>query len=264
MLTAAGGAQGQGTPAPAPPPADPAPPADARTYELSEVEELPRPLNVSEISRLLMASYPPSLIEAQDSGSVMARFRVLEDGSVDSTSITITESDNELFNAPTIRAFLRFRFRPARIHGQPVKVWIDQPLAWVPPAAEGPRSQAAQPGAAAGAASAPPDVETYSLAEVDELPRAANGPEFVRAIRARYPRELQREGVTATVVARFRVLEDGRIDPESISITRTENERFNEPTLQVLRILRFQPARVSGQPVKVWVDQPVAWAPPQE
>jgi TonB family protein len=115
------------------PPLVPPDPTDLRTYELADVEELPRPLNASELGRTLQSNYPPELRAERVMGQVQVRFRVLEDGSVDPASISVESSTNEAFNDPSIRSTRLLRFRPARISGRPVKVWIVLPIAWRAP-----------------------------------------------------------------------------------------------------------------------------------
>lgn len=105
-------------------------PADEGTYELSAVEELPSLSNRSDFGRQLARNYPPLLRDAGVTGTVQVRFRVLEDGRVDSESIQITNSTHEQFNDPTIRAVRSMRFRPAKVNGRPVKVWVEQPIQW--------------------------------------------------------------------------------------------------------------------------------------
>ena len=105
-------------------------PADEGTYELSAVEELPRPTNSSDFQRQLARNYPPLLRDAGVTGTVQVRFRVLEDGRVDAESIQITNSTHEQFNDPTMRAVRALRFRPAKVNGRPVKVWVEQPIQW--------------------------------------------------------------------------------------------------------------------------------------
>jgi TonB family protein len=56
--------------------------------------------------------------------------RVMEDGTVDAGSITVTSSSHEQFNDPTIRSVQRLRFRPAKVNGRPVKVWVELPIQW--------------------------------------------------------------------------------------------------------------------------------------
>ena len=105
-------------------------PADEGTFELSAVEELPRPSNASDFQRQLARNYPPLLRDAGVTGTVQVRFRVMEDGRVDAESIQVTNSTHEQFNDPTIRAVRSLRFRPAKVNGRPVKVWVEQPIQW--------------------------------------------------------------------------------------------------------------------------------------
>ena len=105
-------------------------PADEGTYELSAVEEQPRPTNIQDLRRQLERNYPPLLRDARVTGTVQVRMRVMEDGTVDEGSITITSSSHEQFNDPTIRSVQRLRFRPAKVNGRPVKVWVELPIQW--------------------------------------------------------------------------------------------------------------------------------------
>jgi protein TonB len=105
----------------------------------------------------------------------------------------------------------------------------------------------------------PADEGTYELSAVEELPRPTNGADFQRQLARNYPPLLRDAGVTGTVQVRFRVLEDGRVDGESIQITNSTHEQFNDPTMRAVRALRFRPAKVNGRPVKVWVEQPIQW-----
>ena len=105
-------------------------PPDVGTYELSAVEEQPRPTNVQELQRQLERNYPPLLRDAGVTGTVQVRFRVLENGTVDVPSIQVTSSTHEGFNEPSIRSVQRLRFRPAKVNNRPVKVWVELPIQW--------------------------------------------------------------------------------------------------------------------------------------
>lgn len=105
-------------------------------------------------------------------------------------------------------------------------------------------------------------VATYTLSAVEELPRPTNTADFVRTLMRGYPPALRRAGVTGTVQVRFRVLEDGRVDRESVQVTRSTDELFNEPGIRAVNVLRFRPAKVGGRPVRVWMEIPVQFSPP--
>lgn len=120
--------------------ADPPPPPlpdcatglpDTATYEPDLVDELPRPMNLSDFSRALESNYPPALRLAGVGGEVQARFRVLRDGSVDRESITIVQTADAQLNEPTIRSVSTLHWRPGRSAGCPVAVWVQLPIVWV-------------------------------------------------------------------------------------------------------------------------------------
>jgi TonB family protein len=98
------------------------------------------------------------------------------------------------------------------------------------------------------------------LSQVEEAPAAINAAEMQRQLSRLYPPALR--DTTGQVVARFLVLEDGRVDPASITIRSASHEGFRSRVLELLPILHFRPARVKGRPVKVWVEQPIVFAVP--
>lgn len=106
---------------------------------------------------------------------------------------------------------------------------------------------------------APPDEGTYELSAVEERPQLSNQADLARQLSRNYPPLLRDAGVAGTVQVRFRVLENGRVDAESITVTSTTHEQFNDPTIRAVRGLRFRPARVNNRPVRVWVELPITW-----
>jgi TonB family protein len=100
------------------------------TYELSEVVEPPRALNVAALQRELERNYPPLLRDAGVTGRVHVRFRILENGTVDRSSMTITQASHPAFVQPTLTSVEQLRFAPARLNGRPVKVWAELPVQW--------------------------------------------------------------------------------------------------------------------------------------
>jgi TonB family protein len=109
--------------------AAPAPPrVEENVYELSQVQVKPRPLNVVELQGWLERNYPPALRDAGVSGIVQVRFVVAADGTT--RDFSITQSTNAEFNAATILALTALRFRPARVHGHAVPVYVELPIQW--------------------------------------------------------------------------------------------------------------------------------------
>ena len=101
---------------------------------------------------------------------------------------------------------------------------------------------------------------TYELPDVEKPPQMLRASEFGRHISRNYPPSLRDAGITGTVLVRFRILKDGRVDVPSIKIISSPDPLFDAPVLGYLPLLHFRPARVKGRPVKVWAELPVQFA----
>jgi protein TonB len=108
-------------------------PPDQGTYDLESVQEKPDLQNRADLARNLSRNYPPLLRDAGVGGQVQVKFRVNEDGRVDAESIEIIDTSHEAFGDATKRVVERMRFRPAKVDGRPVKVWVILPITWQVP-----------------------------------------------------------------------------------------------------------------------------------
>ena len=120
---------------------------------------------------------------------------------------------------------------------------------------------AAVPAAAQDAAQAVAD-RVYELVDVETLPRPANAAELVAALQAGYPADLRAGGVEGTVQVSMIVGADGTVSQPSV--VRSTHAGFDSATVAAVGMLRFEPARVGGRPVRARVELPIQWrlAPP--
>jgi len=124
-----------GTPpaTPQPPAADPAPLRDWRTDEpidARNADQLPVLLSPRDAQRMLERVYPSMLRDAGVTGHTTVLLVIDKDGSVQPGSITVQETTHDQFRDAAIRAAQRFRFRPAKLHGEAVAVSISIPIEW--------------------------------------------------------------------------------------------------------------------------------------
>lgn len=246
-------------------------PADTtRVFELHQVQSLPRPQNAAEFVAALQQAYPPELRSQGVGGSVQVSFVVGVDGQVGDARV-LNASDTA-FVAAALQALPVLRFFPAQAAGRPVAVRVEQPLQWsvaaaadsgevaegsddevaeAPEGAEGPKQ------AAGGRAEAADTGRVYELSAVTEVPRPVSTSAFQQALARGYPPALRDAGETGRVIVRFMVDEEGRV--RDARVLRTSDHAFNGPTLHAVAQLRFRPARVNGQPVRVWVEQAIDW-----
>ena len=71
-------------------------------------------------------------------------------------------------------------------------------------------------------------------------------------------------GMGGSVVVRFRILEDGSVDPESVeavgaSLPESLRAEVEAAAEMVVEGMRFRPGMVAGRPVRVWVTQPISF-----
>ena len=114
---------------------------------------------------------------------------------------------------------------------------------------------AVSPLAAQEPAAAPDSV--YDVAHVDVPPGALNAEELGAALYAKYPPRLKAAGVNGTATASMIVGRDGV--PAALQVVSSSDSAFHAPTLEVVAMLRFSPALVSGRPVPARVTQTIGW-----
>lgn len=90
--------------------------------------------NAAEVRRLLERLYPAAARDAGLAAEVRVQMVVNTDGTVDPASIVIVSASDPRFAEPARRAAERFRFAPANLMGEPVRVLVSLPIRWMAPA----------------------------------------------------------------------------------------------------------------------------------
>lgn len=209
----------------------------------------PRLLNRTEIVRQIGASYPAAQRDSAVRGHVTLYFKVREDSTIDPASVSVREASNPAFVTPATALVPAMRYAPARVSGRTMATWITHTVAFeIPPPA----------------GTVPPGEGMYELAVVEEQPVLRDRGRVARRIAARFPAALRDRGVTAgAVVVRFRIMENGTVEPASPRVEMTTEPGFDEAAISVIREMRFQPAKVNGRAVRVWVAIPVQFELPE-
>jgi len=95
------------------------------------VEEGPELANAQAVVRALSRAYPPLLRDAGQGGTVVLRFRVVADGTVDTATVQAISATHRGFAEAARRVALGMRFHPARLNGVAVPVWVTLPLSFL-------------------------------------------------------------------------------------------------------------------------------------
>lgn len=97
---------------------------------------------------------------------------------------------------------------------------------------------------------------------VDRMPELRNLDALADLMGALYPPIMEELGVEATVIARFVVLETGRVEEGSIEIVSATEGAFREPTRRLLLLLEWEPYRRNRQALAVPLEMPIHWVLP--
>jgi TonB family protein len=99
-----------------------------RSYDLSAVEEQPELINREAVQTALSREYPRDLRAMGLTGTVLLRFRIMEDGRADRTTVRVEQITHPAFGDAARRVVYAMRFRPARLNGRAVPVWVSVPV----------------------------------------------------------------------------------------------------------------------------------------
>src|SRR5437870_6683698 len=101
---------------------------------------------------------------------------------------------------------------------------------------------------------APGGGEVYAEALLEEKPSLLSAPPPA------YPVLLKQAGIQGRVLLRAIVDTAGRVEPSSVMVLKSPNPGFDQPAREWLIKALFRPARVHGQAVRAFINQPVDYS----
>jgi periplasmic protein TonB len=105
--------------------------------------------------------------------------------------------------------------------------------------------------AASAPATAPSPQQVFVEAILDEKPTTLRHGALI------YPEEARLAGVEGTVVLKFIINQDGRVDSASVTVVSSPNKALSAAAVEAILSAVYTPGRVRGRPVRVLVQVPV-------
>ena len=105
----------------------------------------------------------------------------------------------------------------------------------------------------------PANEGVYEVSAVSELPKLTNGSEVARTLSRNYPPLLRDAGVTGSATLKFVIDASGRVENASITVLDSTHPQFGDAAKKVVEKMKFKPAKVNGQGVRVQVTQPITF-----
>lgn len=115
-------------------------------------------------------------------------------------------------------------------------------------------------GAEAAPAAETTDATEPEYSESDVQPMLTNADEVRELLQELYPAALKDEGIGGRVILWMLVDETGAVAESRIQET-SGHDALDEAAQEVAAAMRFTPAENKGEPVSVWIAQPIEFRP---
>ena len=99
----------------------------------------------------------------------------------------------------------------------------------------------------------------YAPNELTEMPKIADMKHAQRVIQGSYPAALRDQNVAGKVQVQFVVMEDGSVDPASVTVMQASIAELGEAAADAVKQLKFKPGKKDGTAVRSRVVIPIAY-----
>ncbi len=219
--------------------------------EFTPFTQAPQLLNPEEVRRALADAYPDDLRDEGVTGATMLWLYVTTEGRVSDLRVDRSSGSTALDRAAMSVADV-MRYAPALNRDQPVAVWVEVPLSFIP---ESP----------VDATPVEPSVRsTVDIADGPVFTPYTVGPEITnrlevqRALESEYPPLLRDAGIGGTTKIWFFIDEQGQVRATRIAES-SGSDPLDDAALEVAGMISFTPAKNRDKPVPVWVSFPITF-----
>ncbi|WP_419943093.1 TonB family protein [Candidatus Palauibacter sp.] len=198
--------------------------------------------NGPEVHRALIAAYPADL-KAQGTGGRIELWVFIDETGVVRRSVIKTMSGIDALNRAAMEVVHVMRFQPAMNRDQPTAVWVSQ---WIVFQAE--------PAADRAESSSTAESDRLTFVAFDANPVLQNAGEVQRALQEAYPLDLRDRGVGGRAEIWLYIDESGVVANQEMK-TSSGVDALDRGAMEVVKVMRFEPAKNRGQPTAVWISQ---------
>jgi len=194
--------------------------------------------------------YPEAAKSKGIEGRVILRFCVTETGSID--LVTVLKGVDPSLDAEAIRVVkILPKFSPGKQGGKAVPVWYSVPITFALSKSDNRSADRVPP-------KDPPAPQGY------DTPPLFKGGEtaLYKFINSKlvYPEAAKNNLISGKVLVRFAINTDGKVG--EVSVLKGVNPELDAEAVRVINLLpAWKPAKLSGNPVKIWYQVPVAFLP---
>ena len=193
-------------------------------------------MNGPEVQLMLQAVY-----DGLKTGGIGDRIELwvyLDETGVVRNKLVKTTSGHDALDAGTLLVADAMRFQPAMNRDQPTAVWVSQWLTFEPTPSAPSTSRSDRP----------------TFIPFDTNPVLQNAGEVQRALQEAYPRDLRDRGVGGRIEIWLYIDESGVVANQEMK-TSSDVDALDGAAMEVVEVMRFEPAKNQDQPTAVWISQ---------
>lgn len=199
------------------------------------------------ISQLKLV-YPQLAKLSSIQGTVFLKLLIDKKGKVEKAKIEqvvkeiIDNTAKEIIDNAALEAVQDAKFSPALVDNKPVKVWVVLPIVF----------------------KLDPNQELFSSKQgedpgINDSIAVEKLPEMIEVETPIYPEEAKKNGVGGKVYVKVLVDKEG--NAKKAIIIKSENEIFNQPSIDAAMKSKFTPALQNNLPIAVWIVLPYKFKP---
>ena len=193
-------------------------------------------MNGPEVQLMLQAVY-----DGLKTGGIGDRIELwvyIDETGVVRNKLVKTTSGHDALDAGTLLVADAMRFQPAMNRDQPTAVWVSQWLTFEPTPSAPSTSRSDRP----------------TFIPFDTNPVLQNAGEVQRALQEAYPRDLRDRGVGGRIEIWLYIDESGVVANQEMK-TSSDVDALDGAAMEVVEVMRFEPAKNQDQPTAVWISQ---------
>jgi protein TonB len=197
-----------------------------------------------EVIKQVQPVYPEAARRDSIEGTVWLKVWIDESGDV--VQVNLQKSDGKMFDQPAIAAAKQWTFKPAVLKGKPVAVWVSIPFRFR--LMESDKTQSLPALTMMKSKRYPPAEDVKHDTE----------PELINQVNPKYPAEATQARLEGTVHTKMWVDETGHV--VEVIVTNSDNEVFNQASMDAGLQWVLKPALANGKPIAVWITVPFRFA----
>jgi TonB family protein len=197
-----------------------------------------------EVINQVQPVYPVAALKDSVQGTVWLKVWIDDLGKV--VEVKMQKSDGKMFDQAAIAAAKQWTFKPAIKKGKPIAVWVSIPFRFKLSDADKTQS-----------------LPALTMTKSKRYPPAEDvkrdtEPELINQVNPKYPDEAFQGGLEGTVYTKMWVDEAGRV--VEVIVTKSDNQVFNQASMDAGLQWVFKPALANGKPIAVWITVPFRYA----